>query len=369
MALSITGQMSDGPHVRVGVVGCGSHAFRNIYAALQFLPVRLVSVCDLDVAKAGEFARQFGADAACGSIEELVARDDVDAVLIVTNYDERGRPRYPQLACQALKAGKHVWMEKPPAMSPCDIEDIRLAEVAADRNVMVGFKKVFAPANEKAKDLIAEPEFGEVTLATFQYPLHAPSVEEMARYADGECVDEVVSFLDHLCHPAALMVDLLGMPATLFYQRGSDGAGAATFTFESGAVATLAMTGNAPMGPAYERTMLFGDGGQTVTVENNVRVTLHRNLGAGYGVDPSCFAPNDVSRATDGASLVWEPEFSLGQLYNKGVFLLGYWGELNEFARSVLDARPPTKGTLEQAWQVTRIFEAFAERPGKVISL
>jgi len=39
------------------------------------------------------------------------------------------------------------------------------------------------------------------------------------------------------------------------------------------------------------------------------------------------------------------------------------------FARAMLERRPPAKGTLEQAWQVTRIFEAFAEGPGRVIEL
>ena len=62
---------------------------------------------------------------------------------------------------------------------------------------------------------------------------------------------------------------------------------------------------------------------------------------------------------------MWEPEFSLGQLYNKGLFLLGYYQEIQEFAAALLEKRPMKKGTLEQAWQVTRIFEAFAEGCGK----
>ena len=44
-----------------------------------------------------------------------------------------------------------------------------------------------------------------------------------------------------------------------------------------------------------------------------------------------------------------------------GLFLQGYYGEVNEFARSILENRPPKKGTLAQAWQVTRLFEAFAD--------
>jgi hypothetical protein len=56
-------------------------------------------------------------------------------------------------------------------------------------------------------------------------------------------------------------------------------------------------------------------------------------------------------------------------LYNKGLFLLGYYNEVNEFARAILEGRPIVKGTLDQAWQITRLFEAFAQGPGQTISL
>ena len=84
----------------------------------------------------------------------------------------------------------------------------------------------------------------------------------------------------------------------------------------------------------------------------------------GYGTTPSYFVG-----PTEKTSAVWEPEFSLGQLYNKALFLMGYYEEVRAFAQSILDNRPPAGGTLEQAWQVTRVFEAFAEGPGKQISL
>lgn len=363
MGLSITGDLSDERQVRVGFIGCGSHAFRNIYSALQFLPVDLAAVCDLDMARARAFARRFGAEAAYDRADDLLARDDLEAVLIVTGYDDRGRPQYPQLACQALAAGKHVWIEKPPAATTAEIESMQQAAATAGRNVVVGFKKMFAPANEKAKELIDAADFGPISLATFQYPLHIPTPDALTRHAAGECVGSVIGFLDHLCHPVSLMLMLLGMPRTLLFQAGPSQAGVATFRLDSGAVASLAMSRGIPMGPLFERTMLVGQT-QAVTIENNIRVTLHRSSGLGYGVDPSFSSPG-----VDGASLVWEPEFSLGQLYNKGVFLLGYWGELNEFVQSILADRPPGKGTLEQAWQMTRIFEAFAEGPDKVINL
>jgi len=113
-----------------------------------------------------------------------------------------------------------------------------------------------------------------------------------------------------------------------------------------------------------ERTLLVSTGGEHIVVDNNLRVSLHRNPppepGTGYGS-----SPNFYTGSAGESTACWEPEFSLGQLYNKGLFLLGYYGEVNEFARCILERRPPSKGTLEQAWQVTRIFEAFARGPGK----
>lgn len=369
MHIGFGGELLDEPVVRLGFIGCGSHSFRNIYPALQFAPVQLEAVCDLSLDKARAFASKFGATRAYSDHHAMLADGGLDAVLIVTNYDEQGRPRFPKLAADCLQAGCHVWMEKPPAASCEEIEMLQAAVAATQRKVMVGFKKMFMPANEKARELMDQPDFGQTQLATIQYPLHVPTGAQFEQYLRGrEPVPQTRGFLDHLCHPASLMVYLLGMPRTLHHERSASGAGAATFTFSSGAVCVLNMTGGAPTNGGMERTMVIGDRGRRIVVENNTRVHYHKDPpnapGEGYGSTPSFFRG-----APEQTAAVWEPEFSLGQLYNKGLFLLGYWGEINEFARCILEDRPPRKGTLEHAWQVTRLFEAFAAGPGQTISL
>lgn len=365
MRISFTGQLIDEPEIRAGFIGCGSHSFRNIYPTFQFAPVKLVATCDLVPEKAQAFAAKFGAQSAYSDYREMLEKEELDAVFVVTGYNAKGRPLYPEIAVDCLNAGRHVWIEKPPAASCGAIEKMQRAAEKAGKNVVVGMKKMFFPANEKAKELATAPDFGRVSLAMLQYPQHVPTVDEFARYLhDEERVNAVVGFLDHLCHPASLMVFLLGMPSTLFYERSASGAGMATFGFESGAVASLAMTHGAAINFGMERTTLVSDSGKHIVVDNNVRVSYHRDPGRGYGN-----WPNFYNGAPEQTSAAWEPEFSLGQLYNKGLFLLGYYGEVNEFARSILENRPPAKGTLEQARQVTRLFEAFAEGPGKRIAL
>jgi len=215
---------------------------------------------------------------------------------------------------------------------------------------------------------MARDDFGAPQLVLLQYPQHVPTVDEFDEYLNQRKRNGVVGFLDHLCHPASLMVYLLGMPRTLHYERAASGAGVATFTFGSGAVASLALTkGSAPNG-GMERTPIVGSNGKHIVVDNNLRVAYCKRApydeGTGYGS-----APDYYTGAPEQTTAYWEPEFSLGQLYNKGLFLLGYYNEVNEFACSILEARAPAKGTLDHAWQVTRIFEAFAEGPGKVVTL
>jgi predicted dehydrogenase len=232
---------------------------------------------------------------------------------------------------------------------------------------MVGFKKGFAPANRKAAELMRTPGFGRVQFVSASYPQGIPTQDELDRYLHNhEPVPAAVAFLDHLCHPMSLLVSLVGAPVTLFFQRAPSGAGVATFTHPSGAVSVLHLSHGASWNGGLERTCIVGDAGQHIVVENNVRVSLHRNpvTEGGYGA-----APDFYGGGTDHATALWEPEFSLGQLYNKGLFLLGYYGEITEFAAAVLEDREPIHAGLRDAWAVTHTFRAFARGEGRVHAL
>ncbi len=369
MYISFHGQPTDQPVVRIGTIGCGSHSFRNIYATFQYVPVDLVATCDLLLEKAQAFADKFGAKSAYQDYREMLSKESLDAVFVVVGYDSKGRPRYPEIVVDCLERGCHVWIEKPPAFSTAEITRMKEASERTGKNVVVGLKKMFMPANEKAKQLMDEESFGRTSLVMTQYPQHIPSLDEFDRYLNKEeCVWSVVGFLDHLCHPMSLIVFLLGMPKTLYYERAPNAAGLATFTFESGIICSLGLTIGSSINGGMERTCIISDRGRHIVVENNIRLAYHRTPpsepGTTYGSSPNFF-----TGTPDQTTAVWEPEFSLGQLYNKGLFLIGYYNEINEFVRSILEKRQPLKGTLDQAWQVTRVFEAFAEGPGKLIQL
>lgn len=364
MRIDFHGRLSDEARIRAGFIGCGSHSFRNLYPALQFAAVDLVATCDLDRERAKAFADAFGARTAYDDYATMISREELDAVFICTGYDPSGRPLHARIGRACVEAGLHVWMEKPPAATTDELIELRRAARSAGRIVMVGFKKMFFPANEKARELMNAPGFGTPHLVTIRYPQFVPTPQELRSYRDDSVANATVGFLDHLCHPVSLLLFLVGMPVSLHYARSGAGGGVATFCYESGAVATIVLDHGASRNGGMERTTIVADAGAHITVENNTTVTMHRGGARGYG---------NVGSFYDGepheASAVWQPEFSLGQLYNKGLFLLGYYGELEEFAQAVLGGRPPSKATLDDAVDATRIFEAFAEGPNRRIDL
>lgn len=154
--------VSDGSTVDVGFVGCGSHAFRNIYPTLQFTDLNLVATCDLAEEKARLYADQFDADSYYTDYEAMLEKEELDGVLVVLNLDEQGRPLYPPIAADVMRAGCDVWIEKPPAASVEKIEDLQAVEAETGQHVHVGLKKCFTPAIQKAEEILGKEETGDL---------------------------------------------------------------------------------------------------------------------------------------------------------------------------------------------------------------
>ena len=353
--INMHGKLEERQQLRVGAVGCGSHSFRNIFPCYQFLPVDLVACCDLEIEKAEAFSRQFGAERSYADLGEMLAQEELDAVVIVTGYDEHGRPRYPALARQCLEAGVHVWIEKPPAAQCIDLWQLKELAKRQGKIVSVGFKKMFMPANQKAYQLMQERRDKPIHQILVQYPQHIPTAEEFAEYKTGASVGSVISFLDHLCHPMSALQLFMGPTVRCHVERTEFGSGSLLCWNKDGVLAHLALSKGQGVNGGMENTQLIG-AGYHICVENNLKVSLRQNPALGYGNNPD-FYRGDIGES----SAYWEPEFSLGQMYNKGICLVGYFHELGEFVDAILEERALRHADLDDAIAITAVFEAIVE--------
>jgi predicted dehydrogenase len=141
--------------LRVGQAGLGYWG-RNLARNFDDL-TDLRRLCDASEERRAEFAERYPDATVTGDFDELLAADDVDAVVIATPV-----PTHYPLARAALEAGKHVFVEKPPAMRATEMEDlIGLAE-ARGLVLMPGHLLLYHPAVQKLKELIDAGELGEV---------------------------------------------------------------------------------------------------------------------------------------------------------------------------------------------------------------
>jgi predicted dehydrogenase len=139
----------------IGVVGLnywGPNLVRNFndIADLSWL-------CDLDEQHLNSVASRYPDAKATTRFEDLLEDDEVDAVVIATPV-----PTHYSLAKQALEAGKHVFVEKPPAMRAVEMEELVSLAAAQDLVLMPGHLLLYHPGVLKVKELIERGDLGDV---------------------------------------------------------------------------------------------------------------------------------------------------------------------------------------------------------------
>jgi predicted dehydrogenase len=335
--------------LRVAFLGTSGHALRNYLPSLACVPVELVALWDPDATRAQDFARTFGAPAWYTDLDRLLQDTAPDAVLIAADGWEQDEPLAASLVARCLEAGCHVWTDKPIAASVRTVRDLIARRDRVGRVAAVGAKTMFYPAFRKVQEIVSRPEFGAPTSFMCKYPLRIPPVPGLP--LTDPSVRKAVT---HIWHPAGAALLTMGpLEEVCHYPAPSGGGGIAVGTFRSGAVGTFHFTAGQAKTSPLERLEVVGDG-TNVVVENAVHLTWYRRGAIGdYGRTPTYFTDDGQ------APLTWQPEMSLGQLYNQNNFFQGYAPSLIEFVEAVLTGEPLRHGTLEDAVQILAFFEAL----------
>ena len=141
------------PKLRVGVVGAGEVTQVVHLPTLKFLSdhYTVTAVCDVSREAAEHVAAKWNVPHVYTSSAEMVRRDDVDLVL-VANSDEY----HASCAIEAAQAGKHVFIEKPMALTRTDAQSIQRAAKENGVKIYVGYMRRYAPAFQTFQQLLAE---------------------------------------------------------------------------------------------------------------------------------------------------------------------------------------------------------------------
>jgi predicted dehydrogenase/threonine dehydrogenase-like Zn-dependent dehydrogenase len=255
------------PLVRLGVIGAGNYASSMLLPHLRDrADVRLVEVATASGLSATNAQRRFGFERCSTDHRGLLADESVDAVVIATRHHA-----HAAMVCEALRAGKAVFVEKPLAVDPDQLQAILAAvDDSGNDRLMVGFNRRFAPLLVELKGA-----FGARSgPAQVRYDVNAGRLEAGSWYARPEEGSRLVGEGCHFVDTVSWWLDQ--DPVAVFAAAtGDPDDTASTLLYPDGSVATIAyQTGGDPRAPK-ELLQVTGDG-RLARLRNFQRTELWR---------------------------------------------------------------------------------------------
>ncbi|MBI3974257.1 MAG: Gfo/Idh/MocA family oxidoreductase [Chloroflexi bacterium] len=323
--------------VRIGFIGCGSHASNSIYPTFRLgvtgsprlaEPIgELVACCDLDEGKARRNARAFGFECWYTDHREMLEREDLDCVFVVMH------PRLQApLAIECLAAGKPVFVEKPATATLVAAYAVKEACERSGQPLMIGFMKRFSDPYRRARELMQRPEFGPATSfeARYNYGRYAPfssydfingfscHVLDLTRFFMGDVASVYASYVSRTGGSTGRPQTYAEVLQTRDPSASQQEAWLLNLQFESGAIGFVQTN---CLERVQERVTITGVG-SWIVVDDWRRVTAY----IGNPELPYYYEPNDQMPSA---------QFDFRTLH-------GYTGEVRHFVECVRDGRVPT---------------------------
>jgi predicted dehydrogenase/threonine dehydrogenase-like Zn-dependent dehydrogenase len=252
---------------RLAFIGAGNYAARVLIPAFAQTGAQLQGIASASGLTAAHCLRKFGFARATTDTGQLLKAGDVDAVVIATRHESHAR-----LVLGALESGKHVFVEKPLALTAQEIDDIQACFTRSSQShpglkLMVGFNRRFAPHSVRIRALLHTERLPKSFLVTVNAGAIPPSHWTQDREVGGGRI------LGEACHFIDLLRCLAGHPitdariSTLGAADRTGDTAVITLAFADGSVGSINYFANGA--PAYpkERLEVFC-GGRILQLDN-----------------------------------------------------------------------------------------------------
>ncbi len=301
--------------LRIGWIGCGTHANEMLLPQLTRHDVRIAALCDSDPQRLAATGARYGvaADDLTTDWRHLLERQDIDAIGLAV-----GPKGHYEIGLAAVARGLPVFIEKPPAPTAAMAEELAAAASKAGVPVIVGFMKPYSTANRIALNVVGSEEFGECASFLGQY-MTAPTY--FAKDPDYSGF-----YLHHCVHYFDLVPRLMGPVADVSARRHEMAPGKlllhVDFRFRSGAIGTLVMGTHQSRGTPMEWWQVMGDH-RRVEVRNVHEVRYFR-------APPFKVSDANATLRDGEDTLVWEPNLTAAANEDHK----GYHALLGDFVRA-----------------------------------
>jgi predicted dehydrogenase len=331
--------------VRWGVIGAGGIADRRTIpeGIVPSANAVLAAVMDTSDERARAVGAKYGVPFSTVE-DDLLAMKDVEAVYIATP----ACAHRAQLE-KALKAGKHVLIEKPLAHNLKDAKAIVAAAARRKTYVAEGYMMKFHPLHQALKDLVASGKLGTIVSARAQLSCWYPNIpgawrQDPKQSGGGSLIDMATHCYDLLEWILGPVTEVCAMTGTLVQNYPVEDASTTLLRFRNGAQASVDAFFSVRDEGCLRRLEIYGSNGSALcdgTIGQgggSMKVCL---LGGGAGYDADQ-ARNEVAGFVD----VPAGEYNM------------YRAEIEAFSQGILEKRRPAVNGLKSGLRIMKIADA-----------
>lgn len=225
---------------RFGIIGCGRIAPRHADSIAEIPNAKLVQVCDVIEARARHFSDKYSTTY-CLNYYELLSNPNIDIVNICTPSG-----MHAEMAIAALKAGKHVIVEKPMAMNIDEANRMISTAQKVKRKLCIVLQNRYNPPMQDFYNVVKEGKIGRILLGSVTVRWYRPQEYYNDGWHGTHSMDGGALMNQSIHHIDALQW-LVNVPvksvsaytATLAHQMEAEDVGVVIVRFENGALATV----------------------------------------------------------------------------------------------------------------------------------
>jgi predicted dehydrogenase len=257
----------------VSFIGAGNYAGRVLIPAFARAGTKFGALASSGGASSVYHGRKFGFARAATDVEAVLADEAADAVVIATRHDS-----HADLVCRALSQGKHVFVEKPLALTYAELEAIEAARGQAAAKgtaplLMVGFNRRFAPQVEKMRALLRSVDAPKSFIVTVNAGAIPPEhwTQDTAT-GGGRIIGEACHFVDLMRALADAPITSVVASALPRQDKVPPDTVSFTLGFADGSIGTVHYFANGHRSFPKERVEVFC-GGRVLMLDNFRRLT------------------------------------------------------------------------------------------------
>jgi predicted dehydrogenase/threonine dehydrogenase-like Zn-dependent dehydrogenase len=252
----------------IGIIGAGNFTAMTMLPALVEAKAPIYAIASAAGLTGTTLAKKYGIKKSTTDYKTILDDAAVDLVIITTRHNEHAR-----MTREALSAGKHVFVEKPLALSKADLDSV-IAAHKGDKTLTVGFNRRFSPHMQKAKQLVGNVPMNVIATMNAGNIPASVWVHDM-KVGGGRIVGEACHYMDLITYLTGSKIKAVCMNAMGQNPQANTDNASILLEYENGSTGVINYFANGSKAYSKERIEIYAQ--ERTLVTDNFRVT------EGYG--------------------------------------------------------------------------------------